>query len=335
MATLNLGRVRINFRGDFESLHNETLVWYDAVTFRGSLYLVLAKELKVAVGDYGNNPTLSGNDNNYLLLAKGISYGGEWEQGKTYYENEIVKYGGSTYIALKTIPKHLDTPQRESINKTGYWVELASGIGRYVPGYDGSIGLTNTDMVTWKSTLYMAIEDTAPSQTPTTDPDKFDVIASGINPAGQWNSMNLYSFRDTVIFHGCSYVVINELGTAKQPLDSFTGNIDPDWELLSKGLNFVGPYDPIHSGYYPGDVVTHQQSVYSVISKTHAGESPQGAPSKYTKIISSSSIMLEDLINIDSTGLTNGSILQYEDGMWKTINHIEDTGDLSISGGIY
>lgn len=337
MATLNLGRVRIEFRGNFEELGGEELVWYDAVTFRGSLYVVVSRDpIKVVVGDSGSHPQNPSFSQYYTQLAEGITYAGTWVQGKKYYKNEIVKYGGSTYIALQMVPIHLDTPQKESIGETGYWVELASGIGKYIPDYDGVMALHNTDMVTWNGTLFMAKQDIPRFENPTTHPEKFEVVAAGFKPAGTWSSLSKYSFRDTVMFHGCQYVVVNELGTLKQPINEITGKVEADWQLMTKGLNYVGIYDPLHNGYYPGDVVTFGRDAYAVFEKTIAGEGPEDAHSmhKYTKIIASSNIRLEELINIDSTNMVNGSLLQFYDGDWVATNHVENnTGDLTISGG--
>ena len=340
MATLNLGRVRINFRGDFESLTSgDELIYYDAVTFRGSLYVYLSQEpLKVILGDSGSHPQNPSYFEYYTMIAKGIVYAGVWQQGKAYFENEIVKYGGSTYIALQNVPIHLDTPQRESIAETGYWIELASGLGKYIPDYDGVMALHNTDMVTWDTSLYMAKEDIPKFINPTTNPEKFEVIAAGFRPNGTWNPLVRYSFRHTVMFHGCQYVVVNEIGTDKQPLNELTGKLEADWQLMTKGLNYVGIYDPDHTGYYPGDVITFGRDAYAVQEKTVKGEGPEDSHSqhKYTKIIASSNIRLEELINIDSTNMIDGALLQYYDGNWVATNHVEDqTGDLTISGGVY
>jgi len=333
MATLNLGRVRINFRGDFDSLNGEELVWYDAITFRGSLYVVLAESLIVSTGEVGNNP-LGVASESYLLLAKGVNYAGEWVPGKIYYENEMVKYGGSTYICIQTTLRgDTRTPQSYSVAKDGTWIELASGLGKYVPNYNGSQKLNNTDIVSWKGTLYIAIKDIPAGTNPTTEPTSFDVVAAGYSLEGQYSSLRRYAFRDTVVFHGCSYSVTNELGTANAPINS-VGVYSSDWVKNTSGLEYVGIFDPLHDGYYPGDVVTYGRDAYAVVTKTFAGEDPESIPAKYTRVISSANINLEELINIDSSKLTNGSLLQYNQGMWHTTNHIEDdTGDLTISGG--
>ena len=57
MATLNLGRVRLNFKGEYSTLNGTDLEFFDAVTHSGSLYVVTATGITTVVDtDSGNRP---------------------------------------------------------------------------------------------------------------------------------------------------------------------------------------------------------------------------------------------------------------------------------------
>ena len=71
MATLNLGRVRIVFKGDFAANNGVTLEFFDAVTYGGSLYLVTANTVVVDDSDTGNRPPTVAGQASFLKITQG------------------------------------------------------------------------------------------------------------------------------------------------------------------------------------------------------------------------------------------------------------------------
>ena len=83
MATLNLGRVRLKFRGDFDQLNGQSLVFFDAVTFNGSLFVV-TDSAGVTVNTNaasGNQPPKS-SSTAFTKITEGFKFHSTWDTPK-------------------------------------------------------------------------------------------------------------------------------------------------------------------------------------------------------------------------------------------------------------
>lgn len=339
MATLNLGRVRLHFRGNFADLDGETLLYYDCVTHAGSLWVKYTETPEIAsTADVGG--TFPSRDPaNWLQIASGLTFIGEWQANKIYHAGEITKDGESSYVALQEVPGNRNTPAAEYGAATGYWYPLVEGIGNYQPDWDGTTGLAGGQFVFFQGSLWITNGPVAPGETPTTNPEKFDPVSSGINPEGTWDAATYYDYRDAVQFHGNSYIVINEVGTNVQPINATTGALEADWKLLVTGIEFQGDLDETSAaGYYPGDAVGYNDQVWAVTQRAYTGETPVTHPAKFTLMLSagSGSDYLNTLLDVDVTSVTDGSLLQYEAGIWTARNVIDtNVGQLTLDAGSY
>lgn len=325
MAVLNLGRVRLNFRGNFSDLNGVNLEFFDAVTFAGSLYVVIAQGVTVNDSDTGNRPPTVAGQISFLKITEGTTFAGEWQSNTIYYKNQIVTHGSASYISLMEVPSNRNSPLIEVQNDTAYWSKLASGFGNYIHDYDGTQTLNVYDIVNHDGSIWIAISETLTGQTPSTNPELYKILVPGIGISGEWTSGTTYVFRDSVTFHGKRYVVQNVNGTTNQPLDVTSGLLDTDWEIMTEGLKFVGVYTDLSAdGYYPGDVIQFNNAVWAVIERMAVGESPTAYPNKVTKLVQSATFALEELTNVDITNIDEKSILQYQGGTWVATNHDDD-----------
>ena len=85
MATLNLGRVRLNFKGEYSNLNGTALEFFDAVTFNGSLFVVTATNVTVNDTDTGNRPPTTTGQNSFLKIAQGLSFRNIWNTNTDTY----------------------------------------------------------------------------------------------------------------------------------------------------------------------------------------------------------------------------------------------------------
>jgi len=314
MATLNLGRVRINFKGNFDDFDGQTLLFYDAVTFAGSLYVVKVSSVTVDTDPTtGNAPTSTSGQTSFLKITDGVEYKGTWQPNTNYFKNQILYHQGTTYIAIKDIPSNRNTPQNEINANTGHYQYIAAGFGNFVANYDGATALNQTDIVSFNSTLWIAVTDVLASENPENTPQKFEILAPGYNQKSSWSSGTTYYFRDVVNFHGNAFVVINDAGTTNQPINGTTGLLDPDWQILTKGFEWAGTYSETSAdGYYPGDVFSFNGAVFLTTIRAAVGEDPADTPAKFTQLLGAGSYELGDLLNVDTTNSIEGSILQYD-----------------------
>lgn len=342
MATLNLGRVRMIFRGDFDTLNGQSLLFYDAVTFSGGLYVKVTDTPHIANTDDASGNQPSRDITNWQLIANGVEYTGDWMAGVIYWKNQIVSYGASSYIAIQEVPNNRNTPDAEIAASTGYWAPMSEGMGRYVTNYNGSDPLLLNTFVTYNGVLYNSLDDILVGENPTTNPEKFEVVAAGFNPEGTYVTATTYNFRDVVKFGGNSYTVVTPGGTNMQPIDTTTGLIDPNWQLVIGGFIYEGVYSPTRAdGYYPGHVIQYDESVWVNIARAQTGENPDNSPAKWSEMMSTDTgtavyFAMNDLLDVDTSLASDGSILQYDGSSWNATNDLStSTGVLALNGGTY
>tara|TARA_B100000424_G_C22943516_1_gene502036 strand:- start:2330 stop:4384 length:2055 start_codon:yes stop_codon:yes gene_type:complete len=330
MATLNLGRVRLNFKGEYSNLNGTALEFFDAVTFNGSLFVVTATNVTVNDTDTGNRPPTTTGQNSFLKIAQGLSFRNIWNTNTIYYQNDIVFYANTSYIALQTVPTSTSTPDIEVANSTGYWAELAKGFGSYKASYDGATALNAGDIIVYEGNIYRAKVSISTSQNPANTPANFDVIVPGFNPVGTW-SAGTYKFRQVVEFHGQSFVVTNTNGTTQQPLSSTTGLVQSDWKLFTGGFQYTGTYNgTTGDGYYPGDFVDYNNALYAITTRLPLGTIPTSGSNL---VLQAPTLDLEDLGNIQTSNAAAGSLIQLDaNGNWVG-NDPEVNFDLSPNGG--
>ena len=334
MATLNLGRVRMVFKGEFSTLNGSTLEFFDAVTYGGSLYVVTATSVVVDDSDSGNRPPTVNGQTSFLQITTGVQFVGQWSDGGPnstsdliYYENQIVKYGPNTFIALTEVPTGRPNPLVDYNNDAGYWQILAKGFGNYVPDFDSTQNLDPGDMVTYDGTLWLAVDVVSPGENPDTNPDKFDRLDGRLDPKGQWTANTLYELSDTVVFHGSTYVVTAET-TNNIPVNA-DGSINSSWELLVQGFDWVGEYNPTsYEGYYKGDILVYQGSTYVVLERVAFQQNPANTAYKFQLLLSGDSIRESDF-NTDGFIVRQNAVITVD-----TNTYLQENQDITISGDV-
>ena len=331
MATLNLGRVRLNFKGDFDSLNGTALVFFDAVTFNGSLYVVTASAgVTVNTNAASGNQPPKSSSTAFTKITEGFKFHSSWDTTKIYYKNDIVLFGNTSYIALAEVSASADNPEVEIANSTGKWSPLAQGFGTFVADYAGNTAQAVGDVVLWQGIVYRVKTAITNSQNPNTTAASFDIVVPGLDPKGQW-SAGTYYYRQIAEFHGKSYVVKNTAGTTNQPLNSSNGSVNTDWELLTDGFNFTGAYNNSSSdGYYPGDVVTYNAKLYAVTGRLPSGTNPTQSASNVTLLFTVAE-NIEDLNNVSVSNIGTGSLLQYDGSNWNA-TPVNANFDISPNG---
>ena len=341
MATLNLGRVRIVFKGDFASNNGVTLEFFDAVTYGGSLYLVTANTVVVDDSDTGNRPPTVAGQASFLKITQGVEFLGRWEDdgsgtaaaksARIYYPNQIVQFGPNTYIAVQEVPADRPDPFTEVYNETGYWTVLAKGFGNYIPNYDGTQTLDPGDIVNYQSSLWLAISTVDPGETPATNSNLFDRLDGRLDAKGQWQSGVIYELSDTVVFHGSTYTVIAN-STNNVPVNN-DGSVNNDWEILTEGFAFAGEYDfNNQEGYYKNEMLIYAGATYLVLQKTIFGQTPDNSPSYFQLIVPSDAIKESDF-TVDGFIVRSNAEITVDQNTYLTQNqNITITGQGAGSG---
>jgi len=187
---------------------------------------------------------------------------GAWSASTAYVIDDIVKYGGNTYVCT--------TNHTSSIESTFYsgdlsnWDLQSEGVAN-LGNWSGSTWYKVNDVVKYGNTQYRCT--IAHTSIASFDATKFAVYLEGLNFEDTWTSGTEYQKGDVVTYRGYSY-------TAKGIHTSTTSpNADTtNWEVLTTGFSAQGEYAAA-TAYAPGDVVRFGGNSYVNIS-TSTGVAP-------------------------------------------------------------
>jgi len=185
------GASGLNFQGTYGAL--VTYALDDVVTYAGSSFVSLA------AGNTGNTP---GVTSQWAVLAQGgtgagggvgVAYQGTYGSTANYALNDIVSYGGSSYISLVSA-NHGNTPSASP----GQWGVMALGaVGvqgpQGLPGVTGPQGLTGPPGPTGAAGPTGATGAAGAAGTP------------GLVYQGNYSSVTNYALGDVVLWQAASY----------------------------------------------------------------------------------------------------------------------------------
>lgn len=218
---INLGKLRFTYEGEYDNATEYST--NEVVKYGGNLYAYTS-----STSTTGNLPT---NGFYWTLMLQGITFEGNYDEEETYSQNDLVVYGGSTYIAKTTTTGNEPTD-------TNYWSIFASGIqydGEYNISTDYQVG----DIVNYGGIVYICIQDTvgnAPTNT-----TYWSILIEGISYQGVYSPSTEYNKNDIVTYDGSSWIALQNT-TDNAPADPSVY-----WDLLAPGTfpSFAG-----NEGYF-------------------------------------------------------------------------------------
>ena len=176
---------------------------------------------------------------------------GSWTASTAYVIDDIVKYGGNTYVC---------TTNHTSSAETTFYSGDLSNWDLHVEGVDNKGNWTASywykvnDVVKYGNTQYRCTVGHTSSST--FDSTKFTVYLEGLNFEDTWSSGTEYQKGDIVTYRGYSYVSKGTHTTTTTPNADTT-----NWEVLTTGFSAQGAYDP-NTSYSLGDVVRYGGNSY-------------------------------------------------------------------------
>ena len=190
----------------------------------------------------------------FILGRLKFNWRGTWAATTAYVIDDIVKFGGNTYIC---IANHTSSASEPSF----YTTDLANW-NVHVPGYEvkGAWAATTfyklNDLVTYGNTVYNCT--TQHTSSSSFDATKFTIYQQGLKWEDSWSSSTEYQPGDIVSYAGYTY-------TAKAVSTNVAPNTDnAKWGLLIKGLNTSGTWSNV-TAYKEGDVVQYGGNLYVCI----------------------------------------------------------------------
>jgi hypothetical protein len=213
------------------SLHTEGL--YFKGDWTGSTFYKLNDLVKYGAYQYrtttSHTSTSNFDNTKFEVYAEGLQWEDSYNAGTTYQDGDVVTYGGYTYVYINSSPSSGNTPTDDS-----FWDVITTGYnntGTYSHGTTYKTG----DVVRYGGNSYVAVanhtnEYPAVQATGATNTSYWELIISGFNNRGAYNSLTTYNIGDVVRYTNSSYVQLKDRQSNVEP-----GTDGSVWQILAEG----------------------------------------------------------------------------------------------------
>jgi hypothetical protein len=302
MAVINLGNLKFTWKGNWAV--STAYAKDDIVRYGASAY--------VCVTSHTSGTTYAANSSKFELMASGIEFGGVYNPSTLYQTNEIVTYGGATYIALQE-----STGRTPSSNPT-YWSSLVGGI-EFIDVYNSGTAYVSGDIVTYGGYNYIATTDTT-GNVPT-NLSYWKLFNKGLSLVGSYDSGIIYKPGEVVTYGANGYICILTTTAGTVPTNGTY------WTKLTAGITALGTYSG-STGYKPGDIVQFGGYLYSAIQTTTGN-----APTNTAYWSQTSTGFVWSGTYSGSTTYQKGEVVNYNGSSFVSISftNLNQTPDVSTS----
>ena len=213
---------------------------------------------------------------------------GDWTAANVYYQDDVVAYGGKTYICVTGHESDADfftdldiVPSKWNLVSEGQtWKGSWTVSTNYVYG----------DIVSYGARLYIAntIHTSASTAVDASDGlevdlAKWDAFAEGLEWKGDWAVSTRYRVNDFVKYGGSSYVC-NTLHVSNSSLSSGLEADISNWDLLNQGIEYKGTWTA-STRYKVNDLVRYGSGVSICVTAHTSGATFADNAVNFTKFV--------------------------------------------------
>ena len=189
---------------------------------------------------------LEADQSKWDTYAKGLDWIGNWTTSYRYKKNDVVLYGGTTYVC-NTGHASAATATLGLEDDQGLWDYFHKGI-TFLGTWSGStVRYKVNDVVKYGADLWICTLDHT-SSTTFSDATNWTLFVGGLEFENSWSSGGIYQPGDVVSYGGYAYIAKTN-NTNKTP----TSNAS-DWDLFTTGFKFIGDWASDQS-YLVGNVL--------------------------------------------------------------------------------
>ncbi len=250
MAEFRLGRLKFNWRGDWQ--FSTAYVIDDIIKYGANTYVCKKNHTSADSETSFYSQDIA---DNWTLHTEGLSQKGNWNPNQWYKINDVYKYGNTLY---RVTAGHTSSGSFTEADTIAYATEYLQSFN-YEDTWDAATQYQDGDVVTYGGYTYVAKSvhvNKPPSYNLTSD---WDIITTGFNVVGTWDSSTDYKQGDLALYGGYSYVAITT-STNSTPATN-TSN----WSLVTKGVAWKGNWDAAVT-YQLGDAVKRLSNSYIGVS---------------------------------------------------------------------
>jgi len=177
------------------------------------------------------------NSGSWNQFATAFNWTGAWAVNTRYKAQDLVSYGGYTYICTTGHVSAATTSLGLEVN-SGNWQTFNAGV-TYLGSWNtgGGVHYRLNDVVKYGADLWICT--TAHNSTTTFDTSKFAVFVNGFEFVNSWSSSSNYEIGDTVTYGGYTYVAILNSTSASPQTPSTSGTY---WQPFTTGFTFQGDW---------------------------------------------------------------------------------------------
>ena len=172
----------------FEGLYDSTATYNigDGFAYGGRVYITTANSVPPS-----SEPP---RDSYYTLFVDGMQYEATYDNTKFYQANDIVGYGGRTYIAAQDTQGNLP-----DVIGSVYWNVLSDGSRFIDSGYDSNRTFVVGDEINYGGNRYRAKASSFTNSLPT-DTAKWQLIGENFKTKGHYDHTQGYLVNEVVEF---------------------------------------------------------------------------------------------------------------------------------------
>jgi len=251
------------WKGDWQT--GTEYIYDDIVSYGARLYIANTIHTSAATIEDGLEADLAKWD----IFAEGLDWKGNWSTDTRYRINDVVKYGGTTYVC-NTLHTSAATEALGLEADQSNWDYFNQGL-EYKATWTTETRYKINDVVRYGASLWICTtEHTSAADSFATNSDKFEKFVEGFQYENEWNYQGQYQPGDIVQYGGNQYISKTD-NTNVIP----TTFDNTDWDLFSEGFKFLGEWGEDSTGYeYKiGELVTHGGYSYVCI-EDHTDQQP-------------------------------------------------------------
>jgi hypothetical protein len=188
---------------------------------------------------------------------------GAWANGTTYYVDDVVRYGGKTYICVSGHAAASDF-YTDLNNVPTKWNQFTSGQD-WKGDWLGTTFYKIGDIVKYGGQIYICNLGHTSQATLEADQAKWDLFNEGFDWKADWTINFTYKENDIVKYGGLVYICNNAHTSANSESLGLENNQN-DWDLFNEGFDWKGDWTT-STRYKLNDVASYGGQVY--ICNTH------------------------------------------------------------------
>jgi|TARA_R110000744_G_scaffold206784_2_gene325392 hypothetical protein len=240
---------------------------------------------------------------NWDIFSTGMEWQGDWGIDTRYRRNDIVKFGGTLYVANRGHTSAASEALGLEANQSD-WDYLNNGL-EYKTDWVGSTRYKINDVVKYGGGIWICTTYHTSQSTFAADENSWAQFVEGLEFEDSWSVSATYQPGDFVTYGGYSYVAkTNNTGNAVP-----NGNTT-DWELFTTGFNFLGDYATATAAVAGATVATT-----ALVLDTNSGTIVQGMVVTGTSIVGTVTVTTvtdqNNLVLSSAQSLTNDVVLSF------------------------